>query len=152
MRLSNAEVAALRAYLTSGGFLMIDDFWGEQEWEQVEDELARVITDRAPRELPLEHRIFHCVFDLQEKPQVCSIYTALAGREQGITWERRDAQEPHYRAIMDDDGRIMVLLCHNTDLADGWERAGAHEWYTAEFSVKRAFPMGINAIFYALTN
>lgn len=151
MRLSDEEVAVLRAYLTHGGFLMMDDFWGEEAWETVEDELVRVIPDRIPTELPLEHPIFHCVFDLKEKPQVPSIHVALSGRDRGITWERAGGREPHYRAILNDDRRIMVLLCHNTDLADGWERAGEHEWYTAEFSVKRALPMGINAIFYALT-
>lgn len=150
--LSDAELTALRRYLTGGGFLMLDDFWGENEWEHVERELSRVFPNRSPTELSLEHPIFHCVFDLKEKPQVPSIAVAIAGRNDGITFERRDAMSPHYRAITDDDGRIMVLICHNTDLGDGWERAGTDQWYTAEFSVKRAFPMGINAIFYALTH
>jgi Domain of unknown function (DUF4159) len=152
MVISEAEVEAFRTYLNGGGFLMIDDFWGERQWDYVEHELARVFPDRTPTELPLKHPLFHCVFDLQEKPQVPSIYVALSGRDKGITWERRDAQVPHYRAIVDNKGRIMVLLCHNTDLGDGWERAGTDAWYTAEFSVKRAFPMGINAIYYALTH
>ena len=52
---------------------------------------------------------------------------------------------------MDDDGHIMVLICHNTDLGDGWERGASDEWYTQEFSLKRALPMGINIVFYALT-
>lgn len=152
MRLSEAEAEALRKYLTSGGFLMIDDFWGEREWQHVKDELARVFPDRTPTELPLEHPLFHCVFDLQEKPQVPSIQVAIVGRKEGITRERADARDAHYRGIVDNKGRIMVLLCHNTDLGDGWERTSDDAWYAAEFSAKRAFPMGINAIFYALTH
>ena len=69
-----------------------------------------------------------------------------------ITWERWDAKEPHYRALYDDKGRIMVLVCQNTDLGDGWEREGEDEWYFREFSEKKAYPMGINIIFYAMTH
>jgi len=145
--LTDDEVTALRRYLSQGGFLMLDDFWGEDEWAQCHSQLKRVFPDREPQELPLEHKIFHCVFDLQEKPQVPSIGAALSGQ----TTERFDAQSAHYRAIMDDHGRMLVLACHNTDLADGWEREAAQEWYYREFSVKKAYPMAFNIIFFALT-
>ena len=36
MVLSERERAALRQYLTNGGFLWVDDFWGDAEWEQFE--------------------------------------------------------------------------------------------------------------------
>jgi len=148
---SEEEADSLRKYLLEGGFLMVDDFWGEAEWESFSAQLKKVFPHRKALELPLEHGIFHCVFDLKEKPQVCSINMALQGRQQGITWEVPDGKEVHYRGILDDRGRLMVLLCHNTDLADGWERTGADAFYTEEFSRKRAFPMGINIIYYALT-
>ncbi|MEM7387273.1 MAG: DUF4159 domain-containing protein, partial [Verrucomicrobiota bacterium] len=99
-----------------------------------------------------DHEIFKMVFQLDEKPQIPSINHALHGRHLGITWEREDAQEPHYRAIFDDDGRMMVMICHNTDLGDGWEREGLNRWYFKEFSEKSAYPLGINILFYALTH
>lgn len=74
-----------------------------------------------------------------------------AGRSQGITWERPDAREVHYKAIYDDKGRMMAIICHNTDLGDGWEREGENEWYH-EFSEKKAYPLGINIVFYAMTH
>lgn len=151
---SDEEVKALRKYLLNGGFLMVDDFWGDAQWLNFYREIKRVFPEREPVELPLEHPIFRAVFELKAKPQVPSINYALAGRAQGITWEDHGpgSQTPHYRAIFDDRGRMMVIICHNTDLGDGWEREGDNEWYFREFSEKWAFPMGINIVFYAMTH
>jgi hypothetical protein len=149
MLLREDEVRALRRYLLNGGFLMVDDFWGEDEWENLESEMRRVFPDRKPQELPLEHPIFHCVYDLKEKPQVPSIHAWLGS---GRTYERWDADTPHYRALFDDNGRMMALICHNTDLGDGWEREGENEDYFHEFSEKKAYPMGINIVVYAMTH
>jgi hypothetical protein len=146
------EVVALRRYLLNGGFLMVDDFWGEAEWENFYEQIKRVFPDREPVELPLEHPIFHSVFDLKEKPQIPSINVAIRYKGTGITWEREDARTPDYRAIFDDKGRMMVMICHNTDNGDGWEREGEDEWYFREFSEKKGYPMGINIVFYAMTH
>ena len=149
---SEEEVKILRNYLLNGGFLMVDDFWGEDEWYNLYYEMKRVFPNLEPVELRLDHPIFHAVFDLKEKPQIPSIDAAIRGRDYGITWEREDAQIPHYKAIYDDKGRIMVIICHNTDLGDGWEREGEDEWYFREFSEKKAYPLGINIVFYAMTH
>lgn len=146
------EVKNLRRYLLNGGFLMVDDFWGEAEWYNFYREIKRVFGDREPVELALDHPIFHAVFELKEKPQIPSIGVALAGRAYGITWERPDAREAHFKAFYDDKGRMMVIICHNTDLGDGWEREGENEWYFREFSEKKAYPLGINIVFYAMTH
>ena len=149
------EIEALRRYLENGGFLMVDDFWGEREYQNFHREILRVLPNRSVSDVPLSHEIFHCVYDLTEKPQVPAIQVAWYGRSQGITWEERyesDTSVANYRAIFDDDGRIMVFICHNTDLGDGWEREGENEWYFEEFSVKQAYPMGINIVTYALTH
>jgi hypothetical protein len=151
---SEEEVVALRRYLLNGGFLMVDDFWGEPAWDNFYREIKRVFPDakQEPVELPLEHEIFHGVYDLKEKPQIPGIDTARDYRGTNITYERLDAKEPHYRAIFDDKGRMMVIICHNTDLGDGWEREGEEEWYFHEFSEKKAYPLGINIVFYAMTH
>ena len=146
------EVTALRDYLLNGGFVMLDDFWGENEWQNVYYEIKRVFPDRELIDLPIEHPIFHIVFDIKEKPQVPSIHVAVGYRGTGRTWEREDARFVHYRGIFDDKGRLMVLICQNTDLGDGWEREGESEWYFHEFAEKKAYPMGINIIFYVMTH
>ncbi|MCP3914724.1 MAG: DUF4159 domain-containing protein [bacterium] len=147
------EIEALRRYCLNGGFLMVDDFWGDYEWDNFETEMRRVFPDRELVEVPLDHEIFHCVYDLKEKPQIPSIGAAQRGRYSGRTWERGyDTRTPHYKAIYDDQGRIMVFVCHNTDLGDGWEREGEDPWYFKEFSEKKAYPLGINIVTYALTH
>ncbi len=152
---SNEEVQALRKYLLSGGFLMVDDFWGDYEWQNFHEQIKRVFPDREPEELPLDHEIFHCVYRLKEKPQVPSIQAAWNGREQGITWEwghGGNTRDVHFKGLFDDKGRLMAIICHNTDLGDGWEREGEDPWYFKEFSEKKAYPMGINIITYAMTH
>jgi len=152
---SEDEVVALRKYLLNGGFLMVDDFWGDYEYENFRREIKRVFPDREPQELPLEHEIFRCVYRLKEKPQVPSIEAALYGRGSGITWEEGhggNTRDVHYRALFDDQERMMAIICHNTDLGDGWEREGEDPWYFKEFAEKKSYPMGINIITYAMTH
>ena len=147
----DAEVTALRRYLLNGGFLMVDDFWGDEEWDNFYYEMKRVFPDREPEQVPLSHEIFHCVYDMKEKPQVPAKDSWVRS---GVTWEPRnsDTSTPYYWAFKDDDGRIMAFICHNTDLGDGWEREAEHQGYFEEMSVKRAYPMGINIVTYAMTH
>ncbi len=103
----------------------------------------------------MDHPIFHCVFDIKEtknKLQVPNIYLGVQSQYTGVTWERPDAKEVHFRAIFDDKERMMVMICHNTDNGDGWEREGKSEYYFHEFSEKKAYPLGINIVFYAMTH
>lgn len=146
------EVPILRRYLLNGGFLMVDDFWGEREWDNFYRQIKRVFPEREPMELDISHPIFHLVFELKEKPQIPNVRTGTYSQYDGVTWERPDAKTPHYKGISDDKGRLMVIICHNTDLGDGWEREGDNIYYFREFSEKKAYPLGINIIFYAMTH
>ena len=88
----------------------------------------------------------------KEKPQLPSIGQAM----NGMSFEWRpghdDGSEVHYKGIMDDKGRMMAIICHNTDLGDGWEREGENQYYFRNFSEPKAYPMGINSIFYAMAH
>ena len=153
--LTDGEAKILREYLLNGGFIMVDDFWGYREWDIFYEGLKKIFPDRKPVELELDHPIFHFVFDLNEKPQVPAIGNAINYRYQGITHEPRaegGSEEPHYRAVYDDKGRMVMMICFNTDLGDGWEREGEDEWYFKEFAERLSFPMGINIVFYAMTH
>lgn len=152
--LSTEEAEALRSYLLRGGFLHVDDFWGSKAWEYWVDTISEVLPpDEYPIfDIPLDHDIFHIVFDVKEVPQVPSIQYWRATRD-GTTSERgSDSAEPHLRGIRDKKGRLIVLMSHNTDLADGWEREGADEAFFNEFSVKKSYPLGINIVVYAMTH
>ncbi len=149
------EVETLRRYLLNGGFLMVDDFWGEEEWENLAGQLKRVFPDREILDIPREHPLFHCVFDIPNDLNLQLPNVGLGTESQyngGRTWERPDAVDCHIRGIYDDKGRLCVVICHNTDNGDGWEREGENEYYFREFSEKRAYPLGINIIFYAMTH
>lgn len=157
LNFTSDEVTALRSYLLNGGFLMVDDFWGDNELQSFLFEMQRVFPKREATEIPLEHPIFHCVYDLKERPQIPAIGHAHPNRIDSngrlITWERgTDTQDPHYLGLYDDNGRMMAIICHNTDLGDGWEREGEDPWYFKEFSEKKAYPLGINIVFYAMTH
>ncbi len=149
------EIQALRRFCFNGGFMMVDDFWGDREYNNFYHEIKRVFPDREPVDVPLEHEIFHAVYDLKEKPQMPSIHS-WSPYQPHITWERDgydpSTREVHYRAIYDDNNRIMVFICHNTDLGDGWEREGENVDYFEQMAVKKAYPMGINIITYAMTH
>lgn len=152
--LDDEEAKTLRDYMLNGGFVMVDDFWGVEEWDTFYIALKKIFPEREPEELPLSHEIFHMVFPLKVKPQIPSVGHALAGRSRGITfeWDKPGSETPHYRAVFDDKKRIMMMICHNTDLGDGWEEEGTDPWYFREFSEKYAYPLGINIVFYALSH
>lgn len=156
-RISRAEATALRLYLENGGFLMVDDFWGERMLKHFLGEMEKVFPDRKPQSLPLSHTLFNCVFPLDKVPQVPSEDSAHRNKgtpfeswEDEISWET--PRPADYQAIVDDQGRIMVLLCHNTDLSDGWEEEGISQWFFSAYSEKYSYPMGINIVYYALTH
>lgn len=152
---NDKEVANLRSYLLRGGFLHVDDFWGELAWKNWEYEIGQVLPPEdgyVIRDIPLSHQIFHIVFDVKEVPQVPSIQYWRSTRD-GSTSERGyETLEPHCRGIWDKNGRLVVLMTHNTDIADGWEKEREEEEYFREFSVKRSYPFGINIVVYALTH
>jgi hypothetical protein len=155
---SPEEATSLRRYLLKGGFLMVDDFWGDNEYEWFHRQMKGVFPEPQfePEELPVTHEIFHCVYPLKEKPQVPSIGD-WGGPGSEITWESEWRHGPgtrtvHYKGIKDEKGRLMVIICHNTDLGDGWEREGVDEGYFHEMSEKKSYPMGINIVTYAMTH
>jgi len=161
--LRDEEVPLLRKYLLNGGVLMADDFWGEWQWEGFAEQIKRVLPGRNFVELPMEHPLFHCVFDIRvpkNKLQTPNIRQGIRSEYDGVTWEnhpRRDGgweacTEMHVRAILDDKGRIMVLATHNCDNGDSWEREGESDFFFHEFSEKRGYPLGINIIFYLMTH
>jgi len=149
LEFTDEEVNILRRYLLNGGFLMVDDFWGVMEYQNFYEQIKRVFPTREPVELPASHAIFHCVFDLKEKPQIPGVHEWLRS---GLTYEREDAKVVEYKGISDDKGRLMVVICHNTDYGDGWEEEATNPEYFTQFSEKYAYPFAINVLFYAMTH
>jgi hypothetical protein len=160
MTLSEKERVGLREYLLRGGFLLVDDFWGDYGWENWQYEIERVLPpEEYPMvDIPLDHELFHIVFNIDEVPQVPGISNYWMWEQTGQTYEGNPGRYVRYgsaariRGIYDAKGRLMVVVLHNTDLGDGWEREGENYGYFKEFSAKKAYPMGINIVVYAMTH
>jgi len=152
--LSDDEAAALRQYLMNGGFLMADDFWGDEQWAHFQEEFKRVFPNREPVELTLDHRIFHTVFDFKKQPQIPSVGAYMrTGQSYDPGWPFfRMNQGPHYFALYDDKQRMIALLCHNNHYGDGWEHEGDDETYFDKFSEPMAYPMLINILVYTMAH
>ena len=153
-RFTDAEVKRLREYLLKGGFLLVTDYHGSLAKAQFDEEIGRVlphgefpIVDLTPP----DHPMWNTMFRVSRIPQMASIQTWR--RTGGGTVERwnEDGSPPDVRGIADDHGRIMVVMVHNTDLPDPWEREGEESDYFFRFSPE-AYAVGINILLYALTH
>ena len=150
--LSAREADNLRTYLLKGGFVWADDFWGSRSWAWWEAQVRRMLpaADFPLIDLPADHPLFHAQFDIDATPQVANI--GFWSRNGGGTSERGpDSEVVHTRAVLDAQGRIMVLMTHNTDLGDSFEREGDDPTFFAVMSVP-GYAFGINALLYAMTH
>jgi Domain of unknown function (DUF4159) len=151
-RFTEDEVERLREYLLKGGFVWVDDSWGSYAWTMIVGELSRVLP---PGEFPMidippDHPIMHTLYDVREIPQVPSI--SHWTRYGGDTSERgRDSAVVYFKGIHDERGRLLVLISHNTDIADTWEREGESKQYFDLFS-PRGYAIGVNVVLYAMTH
>ncbi len=146
------EITRLRQYLLKGGFLWVDDSWGPQAWEHWVRQIGIVLP---PAEYPIVdvragHVLMKTMFDLKDIPQIPNI--SHWRRSGGETSERgSDSANVVFRAIADKQGRVMVLMSHNTDIQDGWEREGEDPEYFYRFSPD-AYAVGINVALYSMTH
>ncbi len=136
--LSDSEAALLREYIDRGGFLLVDDFWGEGEWDIFMRSMRRVFPDRTIHDLPEHHEILHILFDLDQRTQI-------PGRN-----GQRPGTKPHWRAIFDDEGRVVVAINFNMDMGDAWEHAD-DPWYPLPMTAL-AYRFAINYVIYSMTH
>jgi hypothetical protein len=147
---SGEEARHLGEYLRKGGFLFVSDYWGEWAREQFDEQirLALPAHDYPMVDLPLTHPLWHTWFDLKKVPQMPSIQS---WRRTGGNTDRGVDDPPSARGITDDKGRLLVVMLHNTDIPDGWEREGEDPQYFYSFSPD-AYAVGIDIVLYAMTH
>ena len=151
-RFSDEEVIRLREYLEKGGFLFVSDYWGTRAGEQWDDEIGRVLPrDKFPIiDLPPEHPIWKSIFVVKEVAQMPSIqYWRRSGG--GMSERGEDSASVEVSGIADSHGRLMVVMIHNSDIPDGWEREAEDPQYFYKFSPD-AYSVGIDVVLYALTH
>jgi hypothetical protein len=150
--LTNDEADHLRRYLEKGGFLWVDDFWGDAAWDQWSRELARALpSGYTVQDVPLSDPIFRTMFEVRKVPQVPGIgYWRSFGGAQ--TSERgEESAVVHFRAIRDRHQRIVSVMTHNTDISNSWERETEDPAYFSRFSVE-GYAVGLNVLMYAMTH
>jgi hypothetical protein len=143
--LTEEEAARLRVYFLKGGFLFADDSHGDYEWEGLLRGLRMIFPDRTIEDLKDDDEIFHTMYDLDERFQIRGTRFLWGGRPY-----TPDMMVPKWRAIRDDKGRIMIAICHNSDVGDAWEWADSPRYPERETSL--AYRIGINYIIYGLTH
>jgi hypothetical protein len=150
--LSDEDVRLLREYLEKGGFLWVDDFWGPWAWDSWEREIAKVLPPgQFPiADVPPAHPLFRTLFEVARLPQIPSI-NSWRGLGGGTSELGEDSAEPTIRTISDRGGRIMVVMTHNTDISDAWEREAADPRYFFEFS-PAGYAVGLNIAVYAMSH
>ena len=141
--LSDEETARLREYLLRGGFLMADDFWGEDERAVFEQTMARVFPDRPIVDIPGDDSVLRTVYTIDEFTQIPGLRHLGYG-----DFSRLPA--PRWRGIYDADGRLLVAMNFNQDVGDSWEEADTPEY--PEPMTAQGYKFAINYIVYAMTH
>ena len=148
----DVEARRLHDYLMKGGMLWTDDSWGSQQWQRWVSQISKVLppNEYPIVDIPLSHPLFKTQFEVTEIPQIPNIGFWL--RSGGNTSEQgADSLTPYLKGIMDPAGRLLVMMTHNTDIADSWEREGEDVGYFYAFGPK-GYAFAINAVLYALTH
>ena len=145
MELSDEQALRLREYSARGGFIFFDDFWGVYEWENIETQLHKVWPDYKPKDLPLNHPIFHSYLDVEEVVQVPNVYNAMRGET-----SEKGGIVPHYMGVEDKNGRVISFIAFNCDLGDAWEWINDSR-YPVKYGLP-AYKVGINVVIYAMSH
>ena len=139
------EAARLREYLLRGGFLFSDDTHGTYEWEELIRGFEKIFPGRKIEDLKGGDEIFHVMYDLDDRFQIPGTRYIWGGRRYGP-----DEQVPKWRAVRDDKGRIVIAICHNSDVGDAWEWADSPDY--PERATSMAYRIAINYIIYGMTH
>jgi hypothetical protein len=146
-KLTEAEAATVREYLLRGGFLMLDDFWGPEEYARFDESMKAIFPDRQVVEVDSKDPIFHSVYNLDDRVQVlgdwCVHYSVQCQ-------QRAVGTTAHWLGVYDDKNRLMVMISFNSDIGDAWEWADGPQY--PEKMAGQAIRIGVNYVVYAMTH
>ena len=149
--LSDAETSRLREYFLRGGFLVVDDFWGPEQWEVFRRTMDRVFPNRPITDIALSDSVMHIVYDIQQKDLVFIPGSRHLWRgPNGIQVVQPEGAHSAWRALSDDKDHMVVAVNFNTDVGDAWEFADVP--YYPEAMTSLAYRYGINYLVYSMTH
>ena len=129
VRLTPAELSALRRHLEAGGFLYADDNYGmDRSFRAMVREL---FPEEQLEELPVSHPIYHSFYDLPGLPKI----------------HEHDGKPPQGFGVTI-DGRLVLFYTYESDIGDGLEDPSVH----GDPPDKRelAIKMAVNILMYAI--
>jgi hypothetical protein len=147
--LSDDETSRLREYLLRGGFLVVDDFYGLDDWAVFRESMERVFPEQPIVEIDEGHAAMHVLYSIDHRTQIPGLRHLRMGAG-GEIYAQQQAGPPHWRAIQDYEGRMVVAVNYNMDIGDAWEHADMPEY--PEEMTALAYRFGINYIIYAMTH
>jgi len=142
------EIGRLREYVARGGFVVVDDFHGEFDWQVMSDALTRAFPEWPITSLPPTHPLMNVLYDLDQDTQIPGrrhLYRATSGE---IEAQLRGPAEWH--GIHDDEGRLVVAINFNMDMGDAWEHADDPVYPVPMTSL--AYRFAVNYVIYSMTH
>ena len=127
---SDGDLVTLRNYLRQGGFLHVDDNYGMDA--SIRRELSRLFPDLQLVEVPLDHPIYHLVYDFPKGIPKIHVHDGKPAQGFGVFL----------------DGRLAVYYSFQTDLGDGWEDPQVHN--DPPDRREAALRMGVNLFAYVV--
>ncbi len=149
-QLSDREVQRLREYLKRGGFMVVDDFHGDAEWQVFASVMRRVLPGHRVIDIEADDALMDVAYDLDQRMQIPGRRHLVAGSEPGSVGVRMPFTPARWRGVQDTDGRLMVAINFNMDMGDAWEHADDPVYPVAMTSL--AYRFGINYLLYAMTH
>ncbi len=147
-QLNSTEKKQLREYLLRGGFMVVDDFHGPQQWAIFTDVLDEVLHEYEIVDIPAGDELLHVLFDLEQRTQIPGrrhLYQSGEGMQVHMPHT-----PPRWRGIYDANDRLMVAINFNMDMGDAWEHADDPVYPLAMTTL--AYRFGINYLIYAMTH
>lgn len=155
--LSGRERQSLMRYLAAGGFLWVDDFWGDEERNNLMRNMGTLHPKWNWRPIPPKHPIFSIVYSMDVCPQIPA---RIFYEQSGLDWDPpgvhrypsggvAGVNSVNFLGLFDEHDRLMAVATHNTDIADGWEREGESREFFQRFSIK-SYAITINILVYAM--
>ena len=95
------------------------------DFEYIRPNLARLLPGYESVDRTVDHPMFSVLYRLDHLPQIPAINSWFrTGQDSEI-----GPSTVHYYGILDERGRVMVLVSMNSDVSDTWEREGDNQAY-----------------------
>ncbi len=147
-QLAADEIRQLREYVRRGGFLVIDDFHGDYDWQVMSEAMRRAFPDWPIQRLPGDHELMRVLYDLDQDTQIPGrrhLYRAANGEINARLYGPAE-----WHGIYDDEGRLVVAINYNMDMGDAWEHADDPVYPVPMTSL--AYRFAVNYVIYAMTH